>query len=101
MTKDEIIRSVINKADAPKNTDETELRNFFADAFIEALRAEELHGPAVSLHEAYAIMLEEMDEFWDHVKMKQADRNPAEIRAELVQIAAMASKAAQVLNHEA
>lgn len=45
-----------------------------------------------SLHEAYAVIKEEVDEFWDEVKAKPAvrEQRKAEIRKELIQIAAMA-----------
>jgi hypothetical protein len=43
-----------------------------------------------SLHEAYAVILEEIDELWENVKMKQENRIPENIRKELIQIAAMA-----------
>lgn len=48
------------------------------------------HPPMNSLHESYAVILEELDELWDHVRLKQSERNPALIRKELIQIAAMA-----------
>lgn len=47
-----------------------------------------------SLHEAYAIILEELDEFWDEVKKQSGARDPKAMRTELVQIAAMAARAA-------
>lgn len=45
-----------------------------------------------SLHEAYAVLQEEVDEFWDEVKAKPAVRaeRKVQIRKELIQIAAMA-----------
>jgi GTP1/Obg family GTP-binding protein len=43
-----------------------------------------------SLHEAYSIILEEVDEVWDHVKVKQNLRETDLVRKELVQVAAMA-----------
>lgn len=61
-----------------------------------------------SLHEGYAVILEELDELWEWIKQKQIPelteddrrnlipvyptRNQAEICAELVQIAAMAQR---------
>lgn len=47
-----------------------------------------------SLHEAYAIILEEVDELWEITRLKKRNRKPEDIRKELVQIAAMAVKAA-------
>jgi hypothetical protein len=46
-----------------------------------------------SLHEAYAVILEELDEVWDITKQKKKKRNAQELRQELIQVAAMAIKA--------
>jgi len=43
-----------------------------------------------SLHEGYAVLLEEVDELWDHVKMNQKRRIGKDIHKECIQIAAMA-----------
>ena len=45
-----------------------------------------------SLHEGYAILLEEVDELWQHVKMNQKFRTKDKIHKECVQIAAMACR---------
>lgn len=66
----------------------------------ELARARKLHVPINSAHEAYAVILEELDEYWDHVKTNprklsaeaQAKRL-SEMRKELIQIAAMALRA--------
>ena len=42
-----------------------------------------------SSYEGYAVILEELDEFWDEVKAKQNLRNHKNMRAELIQVAAM------------
>jgi len=44
-------------------------------------------GAFNSRHEGYAVLLEEVDELWDVIKRNQA---PAVLRAEAVQVAAMA-----------
>lgn len=46
--------------------------------------------PAHSAHEQYAVLLEEVDELWDHVKTKQKNRDLVEMRKEAIQVAAMA-----------
>lgn len=51
------------------------------------------HPPMHSAHEAYAIIQEEVYEFWDEVKKKAECRDRANMRLELVQIAAMAVRA--------
>ncbi|KKN04743.1 hypothetical protein LCGC14_1094520, partial [marine sediment metagenome] len=43
----------------------------------EAVQAELIWKPFNSLHEAYAILLEEMDELWEEVKASQ--KNPDRI----------------------
>lgn len=55
-------------------------------------------GPLHSLHDAYAHILEELDEVWEHVKMKQHKRDLDAARQELVQVAAMAIKAIEVID---
>lgn len=49
------------------------------------------HKKMNSPHEAYAVLLEEMDEFWDEVK-KQT-HNKSLMYKELLQISAMAQRA--------
>lgn len=41
-------------------------------------------------HEGYAVLLEEVDELWEHVKVKQGQRLTHAMRAEAIQVAAMA-----------
>lgn len=48
-----------------------------------------------SLHEGYAILLEEVDEVWDHVRAKKPDR--LKVLEELIQVGAMAQRAAEDL----
>jgi hypothetical protein len=58
----------------------------------EAARAEK-HGKFfANAHEAYGVILEEVEEFWDIVKLKKRERSRAKMREELIQIAAMAVK---------
>jgi hypothetical protein len=53
------------------------------------------HKPINSAHEGYAIILEEMDEFWQEVCKKRSERSPDRMVEELVQIAAMAQRTAE------
>jgi len=51
----------------------------------------EAKWPAMnSAHEAYAVLAEEMDELWSHVKTNQKRRDLPEMRHEAIQVAAMA-----------
>lgn len=67
---------------------------FFAAAAAELDRARAAFAPFHSLHEAYAVILEEVDELWDCTKVNQQRRAPEDIQAELIQIAAMCARAA-------
>lgn len=52
------------------------------------------HGLSFSsLHEAYSVILEELDEVWEITRQKRKNRNKAKLRHELIQTAAMAIKA--------
>ncbi len=48
-----------------------------------------LHNPLNSDHEAYSVIMEEIEEYWEEVKKKRAERNRDNMRKELIQIAAM------------
>ena len=56
----------------------------------ELSRAEDLFPPFHSAHEAYATLLEEVDELWDEVKKNPAKRDLIALRKEAIQVAAMA-----------
>ena len=55
----------------------------------ELLKATEKFGPFASQHEGYAVILEELDELWVEIKHGKYSQ-PARIRAEAIQVAAMA-----------
>lgn len=63
----------------------------------ELARARAEHGPMASAHEAYAVILEELEEFRAEVFRKQAARDKGRMRDELVQLAAMCQRAAEDL----
>lgn len=46
--------------------------------------------PFNSAHEGYAVLLEEVDELWQEVKVKQGMRLASKLRKEAIQVAAMA-----------
>ena len=55
----------------------------------EVAKAENLHAPINSAHEGYSVILEELDEFWEQVRLKRANRDPEKMRQELIETAAM------------
>lgn len=59
----------------------------------ELLTAMKQNAPLNSSHEAYAVIREELDEFWDEVKKKRSERDPELMKKELIQVAAMAIRA--------
>jgi NTP pyrophosphatase (non-canonical NTP hydrolase) len=61
----------------------------------ELKRARQQHGPILSVHEGYAVILEELDEVWDEVKKKTSEQNLNNLFKELVQVSAMAQKMAE------
>jgi hypothetical protein len=67
------------------------LSHFLVDAEMEAVQSRDDNGPMHSLHEAYAVLLEEVDELWQHVKTNPKRRDAQAIYRELVQIAAVAA----------
>lgn len=56
----------------------------------EVLSAEAKWPPMNSAHEAYAVLAEEVDELWQHVKTNQKQRDLPAMRAEAIQVAAIA-----------
>jgi NTP pyrophosphatase (non-canonical NTP hydrolase) len=74
------------------NTNQGVVTQFLHDVSAELQKAltkhpSGMHGP----HEAYGVILEEVDEFWDEVRAQQHDK--AKMRKELVQVAAMCARA--------
>ena len=51
------------------------------------------HRPYASAHEAYAVILEELEEFWSEVIKKKEDRNSEVLLGELRDIASASVKA--------
>lgn len=56
----------------------------------ELTAANKMFGPFASLHEGYAVLLEEVDELWDEIKKKNPD--PVKVHKEAKQVGAMAAK---------
>jgi len=73
-----------------------DLGNLLFDLGEEINLAVKTHGPLHSLHEAHSVILEEVEEFWDEVKINPKKLEPINqelrkknIKKELIQIAAM------------
>jgi len=65
---------------------------FFTEISAEFQRAKK-YPPFNSTHEAYAVIKEELDEFWDEVKKSKDAKLTPEMGKELIQVAAMCIKA--------
>jgi len=78
----------------PLDRPATRAAAFLLDVAAELDRAQAKWPPMHSLHEAYAVILEELDEVWQLVKQKQNERDPEAVRKELTQLAAMVARAA-------
>jgi len=52
-------------------------------------RAEKLYPKFHSNHEAYAVILEELDEVWDEIKKSKDIKANESIKKELIQVGAM------------
>ena len=61
-----------------------------SDVQSEFGRAAVSNPPHNSYHEGWAVLLEEMDELWDEIKKNPSNRDSDLIRAEAIQVAAMA-----------
>lgn len=70
----------------------------FADLVADELtKARALHADMTNCHEAFAVIYEELDEFWEEVRKKSRLRTDAAMLKELVQTAAMCQRAAEDL----
>lgn len=66
-------------------------QNIANEVLEELGRAVKAHGSMQSSHEGYAVILEELDELWEHVKTKDGGYNQY-ARKEAIQVAAMAMR---------
>lgn len=58
-------------------------------------RAQRSHGPGNSYHHYYGVLVEELQEFFDEVRLQYGQRSCARILRELVDIATAARRAAE------
>jgi hypothetical protein len=70
-------------------------RSFLEDVERELDRAQAKYPPMNSAHEAYAVILEEVEELWELIKIKQAQHDHAAMYDEAVQAAAMLARFAE------
>ena len=73
---------------------EIQIRSICDEILDECRRARAKHAPFHSTHEAYAVILEELQEWWDSVKADKPDN------AEILSVAAMAVLTIIELNGE-
>lgn len=67
------------------------MKNADFDAVMTELEHARANFPPMrSEHEGFAILKEEVDELWDEIKKSPSKRDKAAIRAEMIQVAAMA-----------
>ena len=76
--------------DKRKDEMKMDLDAVFAAVCTEVTTATNNWPPMNSAHEAYAVLLEEVDELWDHVKTNQKRRDLVAMQKEAIQVAAMA-----------
>lgn len=77
-------------------------RDALSLADFELQQAMQNWPPFNSAHEGYAVLAEELDELWEHVKTNQKRRDLRAMRKEALQVAAMALRfAIEVCNDEA
>lgn len=69
---------------------------------LEEVNSARVNWPSFnSAHEAFAVLAEEVDELWDHVRVNQQRRDLPSMRREAVQVAAMALRfAGEVCDEE-
>lgn len=60
------------------------------EILAEYVKASSKYAEFNSAHEGYAVLLEEVDELWAHVRVKQGSRDVEAMRKEAIQVAAMA-----------
>ena len=68
---------------------------FLREVFDEVARARAKHPAVNSLHEGYAVIAEELDEFWDEVRSQDDSERLIRAYRELVQTAAMCQRTAE------
>lgn len=73
-----------------KVSNKTLLMELLVKTSLECQQAMDNWPPFNSAHEGFAVLKEEVDELWDHVKTNQKKRDIEAMRKEALQVAAMA-----------
>lgn len=81
-----------------KNIYKSHINAILDEIYAEIMVALKFHGDFKSLHEAYAVILEEVDELWEEIKLKKELRDSNRMREEAIQIAAMCIKLIKYLD---
>lgn len=88
------LESILSRQRAEELACEPLTRDEILKAISDEVERAKRHGEKfASLHEGYAVILEEIDEVWDITRQKRRDRSALEIQKEFIQIGAMAVKA--------
>jgi hypothetical protein len=67
---------------------------------IELNEARQKYGPFNSTHEAYAVLKEEFEEFWDLVKLRPGKHKTQAMVNELIQVAAITQRIIEELEND-
>lgn len=71
------------------------ISDVLADVIKEVGTSDLHYGDFSSMHEAYGVLAEEVDEFFDAVKMKQSPERCEAVYREAIQVAAVALRIAE------
>jgi hypothetical protein len=91
LTKLAPVKLTVNVVENKTSKEEVHTLQNVLDEVREEVASAEAKWPAMnSAHEAYGVLMEEIRELEEHVFTNQKRRNMAEMRAEAIQVAAMA-----------
>jgi hypothetical protein len=87
--------SVRHECLAKERKEDGVMKLFQENVATELLNARAKYRPMASAHEGWAVLREEVDELWDEIRKKPAQRDIGAMYHELAQIAAMAQRMAE------
>jgi chromosome segregation ATPase len=88
--KDELRRAKIDLSAARLNSNSRVFTGVLKEVEKEISRATVKFPPYNSAHEGYAVIKEELDELWEHVRTRDENRNVEEMAQEAIQVATTA-----------